>query len=212
MMVKVKLCGITNADDAALCVAEGADALGFIFVEKSPRAVTPEIAAQIVKLMPPSVMSVGVFADASLAEIERIVALVGLDAVQLHGKEAPAYCALLKSRVKVIKVFFPKDESILADMRRYAAAVDMMLIDTPFERKNSADESVHTADLVSRIMSEFRWCIYSGGVTLENIDDVLKTLPYMIDIARGSEIAPGKKDPAKVKQLIAKIKGHKGTS
>lgn len=211
-MSKVKLCGITNAADAALCVAEGADALGFIFCAKSPRCVSPETAAAIVKDLPASVMSVGVFVDEPLAEVQRIASLVGLDAVQLHGKEPVAYCAMLKNSVKVIKAFFPKDAGALGEMRRYANAVDMVLVDTPFDGKGTAAEREHDTALVARIMEEFRWCVYAGGVNVDNVDGIMAAFaPFMVDVARGSESAPGKKDADKVRRLIAAIKGHKGS-
>jgi phosphoribosylanthranilate isomerase len=207
-MSKVKLCGITNATDAALCAAEGADALGFIFCAKSPRCVSSQVAAAIVKDLPASVMSVGVFVDEPLSDVQRIVEQVGLDAVQLHGKEPVAYCAMLKTSVKVIKSFFPKDECVFDDMRRYANAVDMVLIDTPFDGKGTAAEQTHDRTLASRIIEEFRWCVYAGGVNVENVDGIMAAFsPYMVDVARGSESEPGKKDPAKVKRLIAAIKG-----
>ncbi len=110
-MVRIKICGITNLEDALLAAELGADALGFIFYPKSPRKVAPETAREIIAQLPPFVASVGVFVDEEAAVVQDLAARVGLDWVQLHGQESPDYCRSLGRRV--IKGFRIQDENSL---------------------------------------------------------------------------------------------------
>ena len=98
-MVRIKICGITNPEDACLAAELGADALGFIFYPASPRRVGPEAAREIIRQLPPLVLSVGVFVDEEAAVVRELAARVGLDWVQLHGRESPEYCRSLGRRV-----------------------------------------------------------------------------------------------------------------
>ena len=111
-MVRVKICGITNPEDARLAAELGAHALGLIFYPKSPRSIKPEAARDIIKNLPPLVLSVGVFVDEEAELVRGVAATVGLDWVQLHGQESPEYCRSLMRRV--IKGFRVQDESSLA--------------------------------------------------------------------------------------------------
>ena len=94
MMTKIKICGITNIEDAVTAIGYGADALGFVFFPKSPRNITPETARSIVQSLPPFITAVGVFVDEDVSNIEKTVSYVGLNAVQLHGSEPPESCNL----------------------------------------------------------------------------------------------------------------------
>ncbi len=116
-MVKIKICGITNLDDALLAAELGADALGFIFYPRSPRKVDPEAARAIIAQLPPFVAAVGVFVDESAAVVQDLAARVGLDWVQLHGQESPEYCRSLGR--KVIKGFRIRDEKSLLELAPY---------------------------------------------------------------------------------------------
>ena len=127
-MVKIKICGITNLEDALLAAELGADALGFIFYPKSPRKVAPETAREIIAQLPPFVATVGVFVDEAAAVVQELAAKVGLDWVQLHGQESPDYCRSLGRRV--IKGFRIKDENSLRELAPYRDAVQAFLLDT----------------------------------------------------------------------------------
>ena len=111
-MVRVKICGITNLEDALSAVAAGADSLGFVFHEKSPRNVSPQKAAAIIANLPPFVQTVGLFVDADLERVNWVADFCGLDLIQLHGDEEPDYC--MEVRRRVIKAFRIKDAASLS--------------------------------------------------------------------------------------------------
>src|SRR4051812_32484174 len=117
MPVRVKICGITNAEDALAAVDAGADALGFIFFAGSPRFVEPAVAHRIIARLPPFVSTVGVFVDETFENVERISGLTELTAIQLHGNEPPAFCAALT--LPVIKAFRIRDKSSLDQLKNY---------------------------------------------------------------------------------------------
>ncbi len=127
-MVRIKICGITNLEDALLAAELGADALGFIFYAKSPRKVDPEAAREIIAQLPPFVPSVGVFVDEEAETVRDLAARVGLDWVQLHGQESPEYCRSLGRNV--IKGFRIRDEKSLLELEPYRGAVQAFLLDT----------------------------------------------------------------------------------
>ena len=127
-MVRIKICGITNLEDALLAADLGAHALGFIFYAKSPRCVAPEAAREIIRQLPPLVVSVGVFVDEEAAMVRDLAARVGLDWVQLHGAETPEYCRSLGRRV--LKGFRIQDENSLKALPAYRGAVQAFLLDT----------------------------------------------------------------------------------
>src|SRR4030042_5564731 len=127
-MVRIKICGITDLEDALLAANLGAQSLGFIFYPRSRRSVAPEVAGEIIRQLPPFVLSVGVFVDEDAALVREIAARVGLDWVQLHGKESPDYCRSLGRRV--IKGFRIQDEGSLDALGQYQGAVQAFLLDT----------------------------------------------------------------------------------
>ncbi|HEY9072744.1 MAG TPA: phosphoribosylanthranilate isomerase, partial [Desulfobaccales bacterium] len=127
-MVRIKICGITNIEDALLSAELGANALGFIFHPKSPRCVAPEAAREIIRQLPPLVLSVGVFVNEEAAAVQDLAARIGLDWVQLHGQESPEYCHSLGRRV--LKGFRIKDEDSLKDLQAYQGAGQAFLLDT----------------------------------------------------------------------------------
>ena len=127
-MMRVKICGITNLEDARLAAELGAQALGFIFYPKSPRSIKPEAARQIIAHLPPLVLSVGVFVNEAAALVLEVAEMVRLDWVQLHGEEPPEYCRFLYRNVmKAIRV---QDQSSLEQMQRYQGSVRAFLLDT----------------------------------------------------------------------------------
>jgi phosphoribosylanthranilate isomerase len=206
-MVRIKICGITNLEDALLATELGADALGFIFYPKSPRYVAPDTAREIIALLPPLVTSVGVFVDENVTVVQDLAAQVGLDWVQLHGQESPDYCRSLGRRV--IKGFRIKDESSLKDLEPFRGAVQAVLLDT--YKKGQVGGTGETFDwLLAREAKQYGQIILAGGLTPENVAQAIKVAqPQAVDTASGTEAAPGKKDPEKLREFFSAVSGVK---
>jgi phosphoribosylanthranilate isomerase len=203
-MVRIKICGITNLIDARLAADLGAHALGFIFYPKSPRAVRPEAAREIIENLPPFVMTVGVFVDEEAEAVRGIAETVGLDWVQLHGKESPYYCCELKRRV--IKGFRIKDESSLSLLPEYQGAVQAFLLDT--YKTGTAGGTGETFDWdLARKAGELGPIVLAGGLTPANVGQAIHAAqPAAVDVASGVEALPGKKDPVKLRDFFKAIK------
>ena len=117
-MVKVKVCGITNIEDARQALKYGADLIGFVFA-RSSRRVSPEQALRIASILPKKVKKVGVFVNEKQSRVKSLIEKIGLDFVQLHGDETPAYCRGLRGKARIIKAFRVKDEQSLDAIRKY---------------------------------------------------------------------------------------------
>jgi len=204
-MVRIKICGITNLEDALLAVDLGADALGFIFYPKSPRCVAPGDAREIIAQLPPFVVSVGVFVDEEAAVVQGLAVQVGLDWIQVHGQESPDYCLSLGRRV--IKGFRIKDESSLKDLEPFQGAVQAFLLDT--YKKGQAGGTGETFDWrLAREAQRYGQIILAGGLTPDNVDQAIKVAqPQAVDTASGTEAAPGKKDPEKLRAFFSAVRG-----
>jgi phosphoribosylanthranilate isomerase len=202
-MVKIKICGITNLDDALLAAELGTHALGFIFYAKSPRKVDPEVARSIIAQLPPFVAAVGVFVDEEAAVVQDLAARVGLDWVQLHGQESPEYCRGL--RRNVIKGFRIRDEKSLLELEPYRDAVRAFLLDTYKKEQVGGTGEVFDWHL-AREAKKFGRIILAGGLDAENVARAIATAqPDAVDAASGTEAAPGKKDPAKLRAFFTAI-------
>ena len=199
-MVRVKICGITNLEDALLAAELGADALGFIFYPKSPRHVAPEAARSIIAQLPPFVASVGVFVDEAAAVVQELAAKVRLDWVQLHGQESPDYCRNLGR--KVIKAFRIQDEDSLRQLADYRGAAQALLLDTYKKGQVGGTGEIFDWHL-ARKAKKYGPIILAGGLTSENVALAIATAgPAAVDAASGTEAAPGKKDPAKLRAFF----------
>lgn len=200
MVTKVKICGITNLDDALAAVAAGADALGFVFYPDSPRHVSVRTAANICHRLPPLVTKVGVFVDELEYEIERALNECLLDALQFHGEEPPGFC--VKFAAKSIKAFAVRDESVLVAARDYD--VDALLLDTYSGAARGGTGRTFDWALARRAVEELSTpVILSGGLTPENVADAIRQVqPYAVDVSSGVERAPGRKDEEKVRRFI----------
>ena len=200
--VKVKVCGTTRLKDALLAVDCGADAIGFIFYRKSPRAVAARTAKEICSKLPPFVNRVGVFVNETAEKINRIVAQCGLDAVQLHGDESPAFCRKIKCRV--IKVVRVKDAASLKELSRYA--VDAFLLDTYEKDQWGGTGKVFDWELAGRA-KKYGPVIIAGGLNSRNVKAAIKKVrPYGVDVSSGVEESPGIKDPKKVKSFLKAVR------
>lgn len=202
-MLKVKVCGLTNRKDAHLATGFGADALGFIFYEKSPRYVTPAIVQTIVPGLPPFVTKVGVFVNKPIQEIHDIFNTTGLDLVQLHGDESEDYCNTLQLPfIKVFRVGTSFESSIVQRYHRSKG----FLFDT------------HSKDLFGGTGTTFAWqlitdcqrygrVILAGGLNSDNVAQAVRQVrPYAVDVSSGIEGSPGKKDGKKMRQFFDKIR------
>ncbi len=202
-MVRIKICGITNLEDALLAANLGADALGFIFFAKSPRRVAPEAARQIIRQLPPFVVSVGVFVDEAAATVRDLADRVGLDWVQLHGAESPEYCRSLGRRV--IKGFRIQDKDSLAELAAFRGQVQALLLDT--YKKGQTGGTGETFDWeMARQARTYGPIVLAGGLTPANVARAIEIAqPQAVDVASGVEAAPGKKDPEKLRAFFESV-------
>ncbi len=205
-MIKVKICGITNREDALAACKYGADALGFVFYKKSPRFIEPEKAKEIIKAIPPFVTTVGVFVDEDANTINKIVKRIGLYTVQLHGNESSEFCGKIIS--KVIKAVRVRGQDVsgfgLSSYRVSAYLMDTYREDMPGGTGETFDWEV------AKEAKKFGRIILAGGLTPHNVAEVVKTVkPYAVDVSSGVEQRPGKKDLKKVKEFIERAKGIK---
>ena len=208
-MVRVKVCGITNLQDASMAIELGVDALGFIFAP-SPRRISPEKARAIIRSIPPFVKSVGVFVNEELMTIRRIVDYCCLDLIQLHGNEQPAMCRELMPHT--IKTFRIKDESSLESVRAYCGRARAFLLDTYAEERHGGTGKTFDWGLTMKAKGLGVPIILSGGLRPSNIQKAISTVgPYAVDVNSGIEASPGKKDPLLMKALMKNIEmKHRG--
>jgi phosphoribosylanthranilate isomerase len=196
--VLVKICGITNLDDARAAVDAGAAALGFNFYVNSPRCVTPERAAEIVAQLPPSVCTVGVFVNETRERAGAVATHVGLSALQFHGDESPEFCRGWGP--KVLKAIRVCDGHAAAAAQRYA--VDFILADAYVEGLRGGTGRRIVPILLEGF--ERRRLVLAGGLTPENVAEAVRTVrPFAVDVASGVECAPGKKDITLMRRFIA---------
>lgn len=201
-MVRVKICGITNTDDALAAIDYGADALGFVFYEKSPRYIPPEKAGQIIRSLPPFITTVGLFVDEDRNEVEKIIALNNINIVQFHGNEAPETCLLNRRVIKAIRV---KELSDLDSLGNYQ--VSAFLLDTYTEDLLGGTGQVFNWDIAIEA-KRFGRIILAGGLTPENIEKAVKLVrPFAVDVSSGVEMDKGVKDHKKMKLFIKRAKG-----
>ncbi len=205
-MIKVKICGITNLEDALFASLAGADALGFIFSKKSPRYISPQPAQKIIRCLDPFLVKVGVFLDQEKQKVLDIASFLNLDVLQFHGTETPAYCHFFKPRFKVIKVFFAQDRPFEAKFSRYK--IDAFMFDVKYEQKQEGRKALPSNVLgeAAGLIKKGRRIIISGGLNPKNIGKVKRLNPYALDVASGIEKMAGKKDEQLTKAFIKKVK------
>lgn len=205
-MTKVKICGITNLDDALAAIEYGADALGFVFAP-SPRQVTTSAVKDIAGRLPPFIFKVGVFVNSELAEVQETMSLCNLDLAQLHGDESPDYCAALFP--KAIKVFTTDNLPAYQELTHYQVAAYMLDRD-----KGATAGSTEQSRLweLAREIRNYGPVILAGGLTPESVRQAIETaLPYAVDVSSGVESDPGKKDHGKLRSFIEAVKPSKIT-
>lgn len=195
----VKICGLTSEEDALLAVAQGADAVGFVFAP-SPRQLAAAIARDIARRLPPEVLTVGVFRNEAPSRVVEICQFAGLRAAQLHGHESPADCQWVRSRVGLLIRGFAAGDPDLDRFDDYHA--DIALIDSP----TPGSGEVFDWSLAERAPSN-RPLLLAGGLTPDNVAEAIHQVqPWGVDVSTGVESAPGRKDALKVSRFIAAAK------
>ncbi len=203
-MVKVKICGITNIGDAEAAIEFGADALGFVFVKKSPRYVSPKKAASIIEKLPPFIQTVGVFANESAKNMEAVISEARISVVQLHGDEPPEHCRLTRRVIKAIRI---KSLDSLAPLAGYARIVSGFLLDAYTPDKLGGTGMIFNWDIAVEA-KQFGRIILAGGLTPDNVSEAVKYVkPYGVDVSSGVEKEKGIKDLDKMNLFIDRAKG-----
>jgi phosphoribosylanthranilate isomerase len=202
-MTEIKICGITRLEDA-LCAAEsGADAIGFIFHPASPRYIAPERAREIIAQLPGKIAKAGVFVNREAEEVKRTMEACGLDLIQLHGDESPAYCRLFPSE-RVIKAVFLQTPEELGTLGAYK--VRAFLVDARDAGRYGGTGKRADWALAAKL-GERHPLILAGGLAEENIETALAAVaPHGIDINSGCELAPGIKDHDRLRRIVGMIR------
>ena len=203
-MVRVKICGITNWADARLAVNAGAGALGFNFYPPSPRCVTPAQAWGIIRRLPPFVEAVGVFVNWSFDAVEAMARAVRLGAVQLHGDESPAAVAEFAGMRPVIKAFRVHRRFRPEILARYGRAAAFLLDGFSEGLRGGTGRQFDWG--IARRARRYGRIILAGGLGPENVARALfEVRPFAIDVCSGIEAKPGKKDPARLRELMREV-------
>jgi phosphoribosylanthranilate isomerase len=201
-MVFVKICGITNLEDARAAVDAGADALGFNFYRRSPRFIAPVDARDIIEQLPDAVMSVGVFVNEGEPEqVARIADLAGLKAVQLHGDESPQYCRELRDRF-VIKALRLGQGFAPQSVKEYET--NAILLDAFARDARGGTGRVIDWSIARRVRELVPQLFLAGGLSVENVAEAITIVePYAVDACSSLEQEPGRKDAGRVRAFVA---------
>jgi phosphoribosylanthranilate isomerase len=194
--MKVKICGITNLDDAIIACEAGADALGFVFYEKSPRYISPQRAKEIIAALPPFVKTVGLFVNMDALEVDEICAFCHIDMAQIHFEANKEFFAQLQ--IPYIRVVRATRQE---DIEKYK---DDYIIADAFVESYGGEGKRIALDWFDEI--DCSKIILAGGLSCENLNELEKYNFYGVDVSSGVEITKGKKDPAKVREFIANAK------
>ncbi|MDP2167148.1 MAG: phosphoribosylanthranilate isomerase [Thermodesulfovibrionales bacterium] len=201
-MVKVKICGITNIEDALAAAGLGADALGFVFYKGSPRYIAPDEAKKIISRLPPFISAVGVFVDEKTDDVLMMAGHAGIDIVQFHGHEPPEACIIDRRVIKAVRV---KELSDLEPLKRYGG-VSAFLLDTYAPDALGGTGRIFNWDIAleAKLMGRV---ILAGGLTPENVQQAVRWVhPYAVDVSSGVEKEKGKKDHINMGLFIARAK------
>jgi len=204
-MVRVKICGITNAADALAAIDAGANQLGFNFYANSPRNISKPEAAKIRPQLPTKVKAVGIFVNALPAEVTAMQKSLKLDAAQLHGDESPETAAEIARSVAVIKAFRVDSDFPLATLDEYPDAF-AYLLDAANAGQYGGTGHTTDWDVARRAAAQHR-IILAGGLKVENVAAAVRIVrPYGVDVASGVESKPGKKDHGRLREFIQEVR------
>lgn len=199
---RIKICGITRPEDALTVAQTGADAIGLVFYKKSPRAVTVAQAQAIVSVLPPFVTRVGLFVDATQAELDAVLDNVELDIVQFHGNETLAQCeAAGKEYMKAVRV---RETSDITDaLERYPSASALLLDAYHPEKPGGTGETFDWDKIPPDLSKPF---VLAGGLTADNVQTAITAVrPYAVDVSGGVEALKGIKCAEKIKQFVEAV-------
>jgi len=203
-LVKIKICGITNFEDALKAVDLGVDIIGFNFFKRSPRYILPKDAAKIIKKLPCFIYSVGVFVNDDPKYINKTIDITGIQALQFHGNETSEFCDQFD--YPLIKAFRVRNKASFKEIPKYN--VDAYLLDTYEARKFGGTGKTFNWKLVKSLKKTSLPIFISGGLNPKNVVQAIKvTNPYAVDVNSGIEKFPGKKDPKLMKEFVYKARG-----
>lgn len=205
MQIRLKICGVTNVNDAKMVVDEGADILGFNFFAKSLRYISPISAREIIRQLPFYIPSVGILVRPTLSEVQKTIDISEVKAIQIY--EPLDFDIYDQIPIPVIIAY-----RLQAADNKFSVNIntaDMILIDSYSKDAYGGTGKTFNWDIIPSSLP-CQKLILAGGITTNNISEALERVgPAVIDVASGSESAPGKKDKKKVRELVAKIKGYK---
>ena len=206
-MTLVKICGITNLNDALAAIAAGADALGFNFYKPSPRYITPQSAREIIEQIPDSVLTVGVFVnEESPQAVMDIANEAGIKALQLHGDESPDYCRNLAANTYVIKTLAVSDT--FDPKLACAYQVDAIMLDTRDNRLRGGTGRVFDWSIAQQVSRLVPKLYLAGGLSPENIAEAIdRVRPYAVDACSALEDSPGTKNHERMRTFIDTVRG-----
>ena len=207
--IRIKMCGTTSPEDAMAAVDAGVDALGFIFYEKSPRNVDPEVVRLIIEQLPPFVDTVGVFVDRDREEVEEIIRYCRLGYAQLHGKESPKYCerlARFAAPCQILKALRVGDHLRAGDIAPYSDYVTGFLLDTYHKNMMGGTGESFDWSIIERLAMKKPY-ILAGGLDADNVARAIKAVrPYAVDVNSGVEKSPGQKDHELITDFVNKVR------
>jgi phosphoribosylanthranilate isomerase len=207
-MTFIKICGITNLDDALAAVDAGADALGFNFYKPSPRYIAPETTREIINQLPTTILTVGVFVnEPSPQSVEDLARQSGVTAIQLHGDESPDYCHAIENRY-VIKALAAEADF---DMQRALDyEVDAILLDTKHDTLRGGTGRVFDWSIAIEVRRAVPKLYLAGGLGIENIEDAIESVdPFAVDACSALEEKPGKKSHERMRAFVKAIRSVK---
>ena len=206
-MTLIKICGITNLEDALASVAAGADALGFNFYKPSPRYITPQQAREIIRQLPESTLKVGVFGhEESPSAVRDIACEANIEALQLHGDESPEYCRELAADYYVIKTFAVSDNFDMESLKAYDVAA--IMLDTKHQSLRGGTGRVFDWSVAQQVRQTIAKLFLAGGLSSENVENAIRIVkPFAVDACSALEEKPGKKSHEHIRVFINTVRG-----
>lgn len=203
MQTRIKICGITRIEDGLAAARLGADAIGMVFYEATPRYVTVDQARAIAQALPPFVTRVGLFVNVDADRVRATISTVGLDILQFHGEEsAETYRAFGRPYIKAVRMW--DDVDLYAQQRAYPDAIGLLL-DTYVKHTPGGSGETFDWRLVPRDLE--KPIILAGGLTADNVKDAIKVVrPFAVDVSSGVEETKGVKDPEKISAFIERVR------
>ena len=202
LRTRIKICGITNIDDAMVCIDHGADALGFVFCEASPRNIELAHAQSIIAQLPPFVTTVALFMDASSDDVRQVLSRVQVMSLQFHGQESEAFCRQFD--MPYIKaVAMGSEQNLLEQAQKYASSQALLLDSNELGKMGGSGK---TFDWNRKIQQTDKPLVLAGGLSAANVAQAIKKFsPYAVDVSSGVEKSKGIKDHQLVKQFIKQV-------